>query len=84
MKKRVHLKPHGHGGHVTRQHTVWCFTCHRFAMEDGPQYSCEHRWREAGWRKTKTGWQCPSCRRELGVLRRLPLPKAAQPVGGGS
>lgn len=53
------LQPHGLGGDVTRQSTVWCCTCEHWNQQDGAGTAA---WRAAGWRKTKHGWQCPACR----------------------
>jgi hypothetical protein len=57
----VILKPHGHGGHTTRQTTAWCCTCEDWIIRDAPATA---QFKRAGWRKTKHGWQCKGCRKE--------------------
>lgn len=48
------------------QFSVYCFSCDEIDdfQEFKNQRQAEKRYREKGWRKTKSGWQCPKCNKK--------------------
>lgn len=50
---------------ITTEFTVWCTSCSDWEQEAGSKNKSGaiKIFREQGWKKEKTGWKCPTCKK---------------------